>query len=513
MNRCSGRVEVLHGDQWWTLCDLYFDMEDANVVCEHLQCGAVNSIPRGAHFGKGTGPVWKENYRCRGNETRLWDCPVSSWEQFSCSHENDASVICTDENWSLRLTNGASHCDGRVEIYYTGSWGRLQDRHWTLNDANVVCTKLGCGEATASYNYSKDGKSEGPIWVNDVQCEGNELQLQNCSLFTLNSSLTDSMDVGVLCAEHAQLRLSDGGSPCTGRVEIYHNGTWGSVCDDSWDLADADVVCKQLGCGKALDMALPTSCGPGSGPVWLDELKCSGNESFLWECPSASWGNHDCSHKEDVRIMCSEHKELRLVNGKHRCEGRVEVFYNGTWGTVCSDTLDRADAEVNCKQLECGPLSSIDYSAQSFGAGSGPIWLDRIECISHESFLWHCQTKPWGKHNCEHREDAGVVCSDSGQWLLLFGGNTNCSGRVEILCNNSWGTVCDDSWDMADANVVCRQLDFGHALLAPGGATFSQGDGVIWLDEVKCTGSESFWPTVLPHRRLNLTAIIRKMPV
>ncbi|XP_067881372.1 scavenger receptor cysteine-rich type 1 protein M130-like [Heterodontus francisci] len=159
MNRCSGRVEVLHGDQWGTLCDLYFDMEDANVVCEHLQCGTVNSIPGGAHFGKGTGPVWKENFRCRGNETRLWDCPVSSWEQFSFSHENDASVICTDENWSLKLTNGGSWCDGRVEIYYTGSWGRLQDRHWTLNDANVVCTQLGCGEATATYNYSKDGKN------------------------------------------------------------------------------------------------------------------------------------------------------------------------------------------------------------------------------------------------------------------------------------------------------------------------------------------------------------------
>ncbi|XP_067881400.1 scavenger receptor cysteine-rich type 1 protein M130-like, partial [Heterodontus francisci] len=157
MNRCSGRVEVLHRDQWWTLCDLYFDMEDANVVCEHLQCGTVNSIPGGAHFGKGTGPMWKENYRCRGNETRLWDCPVSSWDQFSCSHENDASVICTDENWSLRLTNGGSQCDGRVEIYHTGSWWRFQDRLWTLNDANVVCTQLGCGEATAAYNYSKDG--------------------------------------------------------------------------------------------------------------------------------------------------------------------------------------------------------------------------------------------------------------------------------------------------------------------------------------------------------------------
>ncbi|XP_067881396.1 deleted in malignant brain tumors 1 protein-like [Heterodontus francisci] len=219
-----------------------------------------------------------------------------------------------------------------------------------------------------------------------------------------------------------------------------------------------------------------------------------------------------------VGVLCSEHKELRLVNGKHRCEGRVEVFYNGTWGTVCSERLDGPDAEVICKQLQCGPLSSIDYYTLSFGEGSGPIWLGGMECISHESFLWQCQTEPWGKHNCEHREDAGVICSeakvteeqlhrsedcireydckhvlspDSGHWLRLFGGNTNCSGRVEILCNNSWGTVCDDSWDLSDANVVCRQLGCGHALLAPGGATFSQGDGVIWLDEVKCTGSES----------------------
>ncbi|XP_078416712.1 scavenger receptor cysteine-rich type 1 protein M130-like [Cetorhinus maximus] len=212
-------------------------------------------------------------------------------------------------------------------------------------------------------------------------------------------------------SEHIQLRLSDGGSPCAGRVEIYYSGTWGSVCDDSWDLTDADVVCKQLHCGKALDVTLPASCGPGSGPVWLEGLACSGEESYLWQCPSAYWGSHDCSHKEDVKIMCSEHKELRLVNGKHSCEGRAEVFYNGTWGTVCSESLNRHDAEVICKQLQCGPLSSIEYSARSFGEGSGRIWLDEIECISHESTIWQCRTDPWGQHNCNHREDAGVLCS------------------------------------------------------------------------------------------------------
>ncbi|XP_078408912.1 antigen WC1.1-like [Cetorhinus maximus] len=293
-------------------------------------------------------------------------------------------------------------------------------------------------------------------------------------------------------SEHIQLRLSDGGSPCAGRVEIYYSGTWGSVCDDSWDLTDADVVCKQLHCGKALDVTLPASCGPGSGPVWLEGLECSGEESYLWQCPSAYLGSHDCSHKEDVKIMCSEHKELRLVNGKHRCQGRAEVFYNGTWGTVCSETLDSHDAEVICKQLQCGPLASIDYSARSFGEGSGRIWLDEIECISHESTIWQCRTDPWGQHNCNHREDAGVLCSDSGVDLHLIGGNNSCSGRVEIQCKNTRGTVCDDSWDMADANVVCRQLGCGSALLAAGGAAFGQGGGDMWFDEVRCTGSESF---------------------
>ncbi|XP_067856973.1 deleted in malignant brain tumors 1 protein-like [Heptranchias perlo] len=515
-SRCSGRVEVLHGDQWGTVCDIYFGLEDASVVCEHLQCGAVIATRGGAHFGEGNGPVWKENYKCRGNESRLWDCPVSSWEQFKCSL--DAGVICSDEGWPSRLTNGRNRCDGRVEIYSNGSWGRVRDNLWDLNDANVVCRQLGCGNAISAYKSSKYGEDEGPVWVNDVQCEGHESQLRDCSSFTFNQSLTDSEDVGVLCSEHMQIRLSDGGSPCAGRVEVYYNGTWGSVCDDSWDLADADVVCRQLGCGNALEAALPASCGQGPGLVWLDELNCSGKESFLWDCHSAPWGQHDCAHKEDVSVVCSEHKEMRLVNGEHRCEGRVEVFYNGTWGTVCSENLDPKDAEVICKQLQCGPITSVQYNTRLFGEGSGPIWLDEMECKSHESFLWQCQSDPWGEHNCNHREDAGVVCSDAklpersnsssicvrdsgskdghlpdlGQPVRLVGGNTNCSGRVEILSNNGWGTVCDDSWDIADANVVCRQLRCGPALRAAGGAAFARGDGVIWLDDVKCTGSESF---------------------
>ncbi|XP_051896698.1 deleted in malignant brain tumors 1 protein-like [Pristis pectinata] len=489
-SRCSGRLEIRQRQQWGTVCDSYFDLEDAAVVCSHLRCGTVAAIPGRAQFGKGTGPVWNQKYMCRGYESRLWDCPISPWDRFSCSHESDVSVICSEKNWVPRLTNGGSRCDGRVEIYYNRSWGRVQDNLWDINDANVTCRELGCGYAISVYSSSKYGESEGPVWVNEVTCQGNESQLQMCNSLTLNPFLDDSDGVGVLCSEHLQLRLTGGGSPCAGRVEVYYGGAWGSVCDDSWDLADAQVVCRQLGCGNALETKLSGRCGQISDRIWLDELSCSGYESFLWQCPSAPWGEHDCSHKEDAMAMCSEHKELQLVNGKHRCEGRVEVFYNGSWGTVCSESLDDVDAEIICKQLQCGPVQSILYDARTFGEGSGNIWLEGVACDSHELTLWQCRSDPWGEHNCNHKEDAGVVCS--GQQLRLVGRNSSCSGRVEILSNNSWGTVCDDSWDLADANVVCRQLGCGSALSAAGRAAFDQGDGVIWLDEVKCTGSESF---------------------
>ncbi|XP_038641157.1 scavenger receptor cysteine-rich type 1 protein M130-like isoform X2 [Scyliorhinus canicula] len=506
-NNCSGRVEVLHGLQWGALCDRYFGLEVASVVCEHLQCGTVKTIPSSAQFVKGSGPVWKDNYRCHGNESKLWDCTVSSSVQFNRSHENSAHVICSDESWSLRLTNGGSRCDGRVEIYHKGRWGRVHDAFWNLNDAKVICNQLDCGEAIAAYNSSMDGAVEGPVWINDLHCDGNESHIRSCNSFTFKPSLTDSSSVGVLCSDHKRLRLSDSDSPCAGRVEVYYNGSWGSVCGDSWDPADAAVVCKQLDCGDAVNVTLPGSCAMVSEPIWLDELNCSGHESFLWDCSSQSWGNHDCIHKSDVRVMCSEHKGIRLMNGEHRCEGRLEVFYNGKWGTVCSEKLGGHEGAVICNQLQCGPHVKFVFDSSSFGAGSGPIWVSGLECNSHESTVWQCQAKPWGQHNCDHGEDVGVVCSESavtmeqrqcvsgsdlGLELRLVGGNTSCSGRVEILSNQHWGSVCDDSWDMADANVVCRQLACGSALLAPGGAEFGTGDGDIKLDEVRCTGSELF---------------------
>ncbi|XP_031697715.1 putative DMBT1-like protein, partial [Anarrhichthys ocellatus] len=150
------------------------------------------------------------------------------------------------------------------------------------------------------------------------------------------------------------VRLVNSDSSCSGRVEIFHNGTWGTVCDDVWDVNDAQVVCQQLGCGRALSAPGRAHFGQGSGPIWLDDLQCSGTESSLTHCTHRELGIHNCSHSEDAGVICGDMTTVRLVNSDSSCSGRVEIFHNGNWGTVCDDVWDLNDARVVCQQLGCG---------------------------------------------------------------------------------------------------------------------------------------------------------------
>lgn len=101
------------------------------------------------------------------------------------------------------------------------------------------------------------------------------------------------------------IRFAGSDGYCSGRVEIYHNETWGTVCDDAWDRNEAIVVCRQLGCGPDVAIPPPGYFGPGTGPIWLDNVYCTGTESSLSACLHRGFGTHDCEHYEDASVICS----------------------------------------------------------------------------------------------------------------------------------------------------------------------------------------------------------------
>ncbi|XP_062448978.1 deleted in malignant brain tumors 1 protein-like isoform X5 [Rhea pennata] len=482
--RCSGRVEVLHEQRWGSVCDDGWDLLDAEVVCWQLGCGAALSAPGSAHFGQGYGPFWLDRVHCTGREAALSECSAAPWGAHNCSRGQEASIVCAEPP-PLRLVNGSSHCTGRVEVLHNQTWGNVCAEGWDIQDAEVLCRELGCGVALSASKVTHFWR--GLLWLEGVNCSGMEDTLSACPAGSWGAHACAHREgAAVVCSE---FQLVNGSSPCVGRVEMLHNQTWGSMCADGWDEQDAEVLCRELGCGLALSASSKAEFGQGQDSIWLVNISCSGTEAMLSECPGTLWRVQQCHHREAVSVECSDPAELRLVNGSSPCKGRVEVLHERRWGSVCDHSWGMEEAKVVCRQLGCGPAISAPGQAQ-FGHGHDPIWMDEVDCVGTEDVLSKCPAKPWGTHECTHSEDASVVCSEPPT-IRLVNGSSRCTGRVEVLHAQQWGTVCDDDWKLVYADVVCRQLGCGAAISALGSAAFGPGADPIWLDDVKCTGREA----------------------
>ncbi|CAH1247163.1 PRSS12 [Branchiostoma lanceolatum] len=280
-----------------------------------------------------------------------------------------------------------------------------------------------------------------------------------------------------------------------GRVEVWWNGGWAVICDDLWDIKDADVVCRQLGFrGGAIRAVGESWFGSGSGRYGLDNVECRGTESRVQDCAHLGWGQNNCRPNEAAGVICvseraidtscfgdpngyrgnvtttaagmqclnwmnfpsvvrgfpdaglGDHnscrnpdhdvipwcfyvadgsvrwtyctcdghrtRPLRLVNGTAPGEGRVEIYFNGEWGTICDDKWDDRDAQVVCSNLGySGEAFAISFGY--FGRGGGPVLMDEVECTGGERSVVQCFHSGWYVHDCSHAEDAGVLCESA----------------------------------------------------------------------------------------------------
>ncbi|XP_033640866.1 uncharacterized protein LOC117301092 [Asterias rubens] len=506
----EGRVEVYHDGEWGTVCDDLWGWLNSNVVCHYF--GYHNATYSTTWFGAGSGDIFLDDVVCIGNESSLVDCSHIGWGNHNCGHFEDIGVVCSSarldpeeaafQDVSVRLVGGNFPSEGRVEVYQHHRWGKVCDDLWDMNDATVVCRHLGYSSVVSQDTRFGSGYLE--FILDDVDCYGNESSLANCphagwwnnncygkeaiGVVCLDENLADSL--GKIFPDDFNLRLVGGNSTSEGRVELLYDDEWGTICDDGWDQRHSTVVCRFLGYKGAEFTRV--QFGPGSGSIYLDDVDCTGGESNLAQCSHNGLKVTDCTHEEDVGVVCSTalrnleeealapaYGSLRLVDGDSVMEGRVEIYMFYEWGTICDDNWDLRDATVVCRQLG---YSSVASEHTKFGAGSANILMDGVRCNGSEAQLADCHSDGrFGSHDCSHSEDVGVVCSNhsmkpmkneslsGGDYITyrLFGGISPTEGVLQYRssANETWNTVCT-SWpfqDYATASIFCSKVGFPFA--------------------------------------------------
>ncbi|KAK3719601.1 hypothetical protein QZH41_015736, partial [Actinostola sp. cb2023] len=256
-----------------------------------------------------------------------------------------------------------------------------------------------------------------------------------------------------------EVRLMDGKTAHDGRVEVKkNNGQWSTICDDNWDILDAYVVCRMLNYSKAVSVG--TAKVKRSGPIYRKWLNCYGNETSIEQC--FQWSVR-CDHSRDAAVVCanltSEEKAItvRLVGTNVSHVGQVQIQYNWTWGAVCHHRWDIRDAHVFCRMLGYKAAESpIQYIE---GGTTTTVLMYGVSCSGEEKSIAECARLGLGNapSSCSYKDFAGVVCQVDGVpppvQVRLAGGRSPNAGRIEVRFHGAWGTVCDDGWDMNDAEV------------------------------------------------------------
>ncbi|XP_020623726.1 lysyl oxidase homolog 2A-like [Orbicella faveolata] len=443
-HRHEGRVEVEHNGEWKAVCDHGWDKKAAKVVCRMLGFPDMLRYTKGAGaFGLGTNDFWLDDVKCTGDERSIALCSHREWGRHNCREFNQAGVVCKlhlkdkitkpepakpkDELLKMKVRLLGPVVDdyiseGIVQVEHEGKWGYICPSKWRRANTYVLCGQLGFPNDAES--YAVEVQDVEPVyWLDHVTCEGWESSIVSCDHSALGvSECKGGQALRIKCVRKRsdkplEIRLRSGAQMSEGRVEIKFHDSWGTICDDHWTLREANVVCRSMGFGTAAGATRAAYFGKGVGKVLLDEVRCKGNEKNIIHCYHRGWYRTNCNHYEDAGVKCHtpqlQGHEIRLHGGGSPFEGRVEVFHDGKWGSVCADGWGIEEAMTVCRQLNLGYASQAVTKNNLFGGTALGMIMSGVKCRVDDISIYRCQHDDWKNTTCSKEDLAGVICVDA----------------------------------------------------------------------------------------------------
>ncbi|XP_043944230.1 deleted in malignant brain tumors 1 protein-like [Protopterus annectens] len=496
-NRCNGILELNRYSNWERACSNNWDLALANTVCKELYCGEASYIQRNISDTESQDGVWMNNVYCSRYETTLSMCSSDPLSNAFCISSQQIRIFCTGQVIinDATLSDQTDRCSGSVLFSISSNYYRNYQKvpvlSWDIKDANVVCKGRNCGFAVAA-NFSIENVRHS-AWLS-IRCNGDENSFSNCLLSATDANGTRYANYpAVQCSGPFTVSISNG-TNCSGIVEANYNNIQGYISAEGWDINDANVVCQSLGCGFAVQAL--TIERDDSAPIWFKDFQCTGTEYSLSICLGALFLTNVCNPVNIAGVSCAKDElAVRLTNGTNRCNGILEVSISSNWKHVCANNQSLSFGSVICRDLICGQALSIQYNISN-ERNSELVVLDNINCNGYESSLSKCWSYPWKTSSCNSSQEVTITCSGSQRAVyasILYQGEY-CTGNVQFaLANDGWSfwnyqIVPIASWDINDANVVCRQSGCGIAVAA---TTYLQYGRVSAVLDMQCHGNET----------------------
>ena len=248
-----------------------------------------------------------------GNELSLISCQFSGWGNENCDHAEDAGVVCQGPS-STQDCLSVSDCDPKNGSFLDSKngCGKCSINCATCSGNSENCTSClpgtflnNTGNVTSNcVTFCLERYFSDPVTRScmpcDKECYNCDVRRDNCTSCGANKFLRQSKCVQK-CQDNEMtlqgvddIRLVGANSSVEGRVEVFHDGEWGTVCDDSFDLNDAHVICRQLKLGKGVEARSRAKYGQGTGKILIDDLQCTGTERNVKDCKMRA-GKYACA--------------------------------------------------------------------------------------------------------------------------------------------------------------------------------------------------------------------------